>query len=207
MSAQHLPTTWAQSPPPQAVNVRVDPSTALRPISPLIYGLAHAKAEEVASTGATINRWGGNPNTRYNWQVGNAWNSARDWEFRNYGDDGTQGTGPSSVADRFVSDNVHQSLASILTVPSIGWVRALATGSSHRLECRPTGGPRLRAEPWVLSEDTTRASTVRGPAFHHCRERRPQATKASCIRTSGSAPCPALWNRRGRRRSLLCDRQ
>jgi hypothetical protein len=139
---QHLPTTWAQSPAPAAVTIRVDPGQVLRPISPLIYGLAHAKPAEIGSTAATLNRWGGNPNSRHNWQV-NAWNAARDWEFRNYGDDSSQPGGPSSVADRFVADNIRQNVASILTVPSLGWVARSGNKQLASTNVPADGGPAL----------------------------------------------------------------
>ncbi|MBV9323351.1 MAG: hypothetical protein JO352_06145, partial [Chloroflexi bacterium] len=74
------------APPPTSVTITVDPTRVLRPISPLIYGVAHANPEQLIGLGAQLNRWGGNPNTRYNW-VNSAWNAARDWEFRNYGND------------------------------------------------------------------------------------------------------------------------
>ena len=48
-------------------------------ISPYIYGIAG----NVSDTGATARRWGGNPTTRYNWQLGNAYNVGKDWFFEN----------------------------------------------------------------------------------------------------------------------------
>src|SRR5258707_476010 len=74
-----------ESPPPPAVTLRVDATRGLRAISPLIYGVSVANQAQLTATGARLNRWGGNPNTRYNWANGSAWNAARDWEFRNYG--------------------------------------------------------------------------------------------------------------------------
>jgi hypothetical protein len=146
-SVQHYPTSWAQSPPPASVTIRVDPNVALRPISPLIYGLAHAKPEEVASTGATLNRWGGNPNTRYNWQVGNAWNAARDWEFRNYGADQPGSGGPSAVADQFIADNRREQLTSVMTVPSMGWVAKSGSKDLASTGVPAEGGPPLPDSP------------------------------------------------------------
>ncbi len=73
------------NPPPSSIRVQIDASQPLRWISPLIYGVAAGGADELAATGASFNRWGGNPNTRYNWVLGNAWNTARDWQFNNYG--------------------------------------------------------------------------------------------------------------------------
>src|SRR5438105_1102250 len=65
--------------PPSRVTITIDPRRSLRPISPLIYGVAHANPDQLLALGAQLNRWGGNPNTRYNW-VTSSWNAARDYE-------------------------------------------------------------------------------------------------------------------------------
>src|SRR6516165_3249552 len=84
---------------PKLVTVQVDATRMQRPISPLIYGVSVASDDALTATGARLNRWGGNPNTRFNWVQGSAWNAARDWEFRNYGG---PSSGASSTADAFV---------------------------------------------------------------------------------------------------------
>lgn len=119
---QQQPAGWRDSSPPNGVLLQVDVDQILRPISPLIYGVAAANDAELTATGATLNRWGGNPNSRYNWEDGSAWNAARDWEFRNYGADGSQRSAPSQVADQFVATNQAHRVASVITVPSLGWV-------------------------------------------------------------------------------------
>src|SRR3954447_15496992 len=53
----------AAAPPPSSVTITVDPTRTLRPISPLIYGVAHANPDHLLTLGAQLNRWGGNPNT------------------------------------------------------------------------------------------------------------------------------------------------
>ena len=68
------------------------PSTPPRPgppISPLILGFSSAlTADELRDAGISFNSWGGNPATRYNYEIGHAWNHGADFEFRNtnYGD-------------------------------------------------------------------------------------------------------------------------
>ncbi len=57
----------AAGPPPASVTITLDSARILRPISPLIYGVAHANPDQLVALGAQLNRWGGNPNTRYNW--------------------------------------------------------------------------------------------------------------------------------------------
>lgn len=126
--------------PPSAVELRVDTSRALRPISPLIYGVSVASREELQATGAGLNRWGGNPNTRYNWTYGSAWNAARDWEFRNYGG---QPTPPSSVADAMVGLDRSLGVQTVMTVPAIGWVASNGDNDTHSVNVPSIGGPPL----------------------------------------------------------------
>ena len=78
------PATIATIPLDSLANVvvRVDSSATGKPISPFIYGVAFADAATLRALGATVNRWGGNSSTRYNWANGHAWNAARDWDFR-----------------------------------------------------------------------------------------------------------------------------
>src|SRR5688572_16864758 len=79
------------------VTARILAGVPGRPISPLIYGVAAAQPEDMAALRPALHRWGGNPASRYNWELGNAWNSARDWEFRNgtFGNDAAEHRRPS----------------------------------------------------------------------------------------------------------------
>ena len=92
-------------------------------ISPLIYGVGYNElpAPDEAlpwELGATARRWGGNSSSRYNWRLGNAWNTGSDWFFRNVSYGG--GKGPAYA--RFLEENRAHGVASALTVPLIGWV-------------------------------------------------------------------------------------
>jgi hypothetical protein len=86
-----------------------------RPISPLIYGIGGA-GDSPWATGATARRWGGNPTTRYNWQL-NTSNLAKDWFFKNVGDS----SGPPTW-ETFLDENREHGVRSVMTVPTIGWV-------------------------------------------------------------------------------------
>ncbi len=105
------------------VRMRVDCAATPRPISPLIYGIAYDARLDASHThqwelGATTRRWGGNATSRYNWRLGNAWNTANDWFFRNV----SFSADPAFTWERFLDDNhVHQ-VASAVTVPMLGWV-------------------------------------------------------------------------------------
>src|ERR1700682_3399226 len=63
------------------VRLSVDCAGPGHRISPLIYGTAHG-GDGWWLSGTSARRWGGNPNTRYNWELGTAWNTAEDWFFK-----------------------------------------------------------------------------------------------------------------------------
>lgn len=98
--------------------ISVDPSRVTHQISPLIYGVSAASLEYLFASGATVNNWGGNPSTRYNWELGNAWNAGRDWEYRN----GNYGHQSGNVADTFIEETLSADAAIRLSVPTLGWV-------------------------------------------------------------------------------------
>jgi len=94
--------------------------------------MAFAPGDYLSDLKLGANRWGGNDKTRYNWVQGNAVNAARDWEFRNrYASDGTVPPGPSAAADRFVAGDKVRGAATVLTVPTLGWV-ARDTDNGHQ---------------------------------------------------------------------------
>jgi len=100
------------------VTVRVDTSASGNAISPYIYGVSIADEATLRALGATVNRWGGNASTSYNWVNGHAWNAARDWEFRN----GNYGNPSGRVADKFISDSMAAGAMPLMTIPGIGFV-------------------------------------------------------------------------------------
>lgn len=106
------------------VSMEVDATKELGEISPYIYGLAHHTPEHFAQLKIPLSRWGGNAVTRYNWELGNAWNSARDWYFRNgnYGATAPEFRRPSSVADKTIAEAKAAGADTLLTIPAMGWV-------------------------------------------------------------------------------------
>jgi len=130
-----LPSSQAMQGDPSGVEtvlVRVDVRAAGRAISPYIYGVAGADPQTLRDLGATLNRWGGNPSSRYNWVIGHAWNAGRDWEFRNV----NYGNPTGSAADQFVSEALSRGALPLLTVPMIGYVAA-----NDRSDVRSLGVP------------------------------------------------------------------
>jgi hypothetical protein len=88
-------------------------SEPVKPISPLIYGISHG----AFSTGAPAFRIGGNPLTRFNWDLG-VWNTGKDWFFEN---------GKGGSMEEWVGGAASQGVVSAVVVPMIGWVSKDAT--------------------------------------------------------------------------------
>jgi hypothetical protein len=108
--------------PPRPAALSVDCGAAGRPISPLIYGVAmdfmRMSDPSWTELGATARRWGGNITSRYNWRLGNAWNSGADWfhENLNY-------SGRADYSWRhFLRETQAAGLQAAVVVPTIGWV-------------------------------------------------------------------------------------
>jgi hypothetical protein len=108
------------------VRVTVDCRSVATRIDPRIYGFAYYAQGGVEDAAAwaidgTIRRWGGNPTSRYNWELGNAWNTANDWYFENV-------SIPSYVD--FLKSNASHHVKSAVTLPTLGWVAKDTTSSS-----------------------------------------------------------------------------
>ena len=129
------------------VVVQVDLSGPGHPISPYIYGVAGADTKVLKALGATVDRWGGNPSTRYNWAIGHAWNAARDWEFRN----GNYGHPSGSASDQFVAGSMAAGAVPLMTVPSLGFVARNDSNQTHSVGVPRIGGPPLAAGSDAIS--------------------------------------------------------
>jgi hypothetical protein len=99
--------------------VEVDINREVHPISSLIYGLSGGETEYLQELRPTLISWGGNPSTRYNWQLGNAWNAGRDWYYTNVNYGVKDGV---SAADDFLQIAKSLGIATRLAVPTLGWV-------------------------------------------------------------------------------------
>ncbi len=128
LTAEAAPSRAAQQPPAGTAPARTLRLGALcaapaAPISPLIYGIAFDPRRDAHDThqwrlGASARRWGGNPSTRYNWRLGDAWNTANDWFFTNVNYTGQ----PGFAWQRFLDDDRTRGVRSALSVPIQGWV-------------------------------------------------------------------------------------
>ncbi len=113
------------APPVEApIFLEADATRAIGPIHPEIYGMAAPSPEHFAQLNLKLWRWGGNPSTRYNWERGNCWNAARDWQFRNgnYNNAAEADKLPSGVVDKAVAAAKAAGSDSLITIPTMGWV-------------------------------------------------------------------------------------
>ena len=119
------------SPPPPSTNspvvITVDAGLNRHPISPLIYGVAFANSNQLSDLNFTLNRSGGNAETRYNWQI-NAHNRGGDWYFESLADSPAT---PGAAADDFVANSKRAGAEPVLTVPMIGWAPKLGPSRGH----------------------------------------------------------------------------
>jgi hypothetical protein len=103
-------------------------------ISPLIYGIAHGD-DGWSRVSPTARRWGGNPNSRYNWEA-NFNSSASDWYFENR---------PSPPYTQFLADNAAHGTLTALTIPMLGWVAKDGTSYSFPVS---VFGVQKSTDPW-----------------------------------------------------------
>ncbi len=105
----------------------VDASSQGTPISAGIYGIALNSDESTQI--ASLNRWGGDATTSYNWQ-NDAYNSGADWYCANYTWSFSAGSpDPSlkSASDQFIHYDITRKIDTLLTVPITGWVASMPT--------------------------------------------------------------------------------
>jgi uncharacterized protein (DUF2141 family) len=118
-----IPRTAQLNPP---VTIVVDPTVNRHPIDPRIYGASFASPAAITDLGLTLNRWGGNRSTRYNWQM-EFGNTAKDYFFENLDEAGAFGIG---TADSFCDTTRAAGAQPILTIPMIGWTAKDTTNCS-----------------------------------------------------------------------------
>jgi len=115
----------------------VDAGTITHPINPYIYGMnAYTLSETAAkAAGLSINRWGGDATSRYNYQL-DVTSSASDWYFENqFGLAG--GTQSNSSFNAQVTADASIGAKTIGTVPVNGWVAKDGTSCSFPVAAYP----------------------------------------------------------------------
>lgn len=161
----------------QEARLEVQCSGTATPIQPMIYGIAFSSMNDAKSPhqwqlGATARRWGGNPASRYNWQLGNAWNTGSDWYFENV----NHTSNPGFTYDLFLQDNRQQGVRTALTVPILGWVAKDISSAGFPRSAHPdqqsfdqwrpeAGNGKTAAGALIPSGPATRTSVPAPPEF------------------------------------------
>lgn len=100
--------------------ILVDANSQLTPISPDLYGVAFAtESADDSYKVATLDRWGGDSETNYNWQK-DINNSGGDWMCANY-------AGSGNTTDKFVQTSKTRGMNTLMTIPISGWLANVAT--------------------------------------------------------------------------------
>ncbi len=105
-------------------------------ISPYIFGFNYMSSGSLKKAGGTLNRWGGNATTNYNWKE-DADNRGSDWYFLNTSKAGPGAPEKDKQYYQFIEDTFKGGAEPILTIPIIGWVA----------KAPPKGGPELCSFP------------------------------------------------------------
>ncbi|MEO7913118.1 MAG: glycoside hydrolase family 44 protein, partial [Roseiflexaceae bacterium] len=169
--------TPAADPAGSGPALAVDTSADRHAISPLIYGMNFPDPALLNDLGLTVQRWGGNATTRYNWRNDTS-NRASDWFFENVPNENANVAAlpNGSSSDTFVDQGQKAGVKTILTIPLIGWTpksRAISCGfasatypDQHKLDdahgcgdgTTPGGKP-------IVGNNPTDTSQAIGPDF------------------------------------------
>ena len=129
------------------ISIAINASSNRIPISPLIYGVAFAASNQLADLNFTMNRMGGNNETRDNWQI-NAHNLDADWYFESYPD--STSTTPGATVDAFVANSKYGGAQPLITISMIGWMPNLGSGRSILYSYSTNKyGPQTSTDPWL----------------------------------------------------------
>lgn len=139
------------------VAVQIDAMANRHAISPQIYGVAFATSNQLEDLNFSMNRMGGNNETRDNWEI-NAHNLDADWYFESYPDSGN--TTPGNTVDAFVANSKSSGAQPLITVSMIGWMPYLGAGRSI-LYSYSTNlyGPQKSTDPYLPAAGDGLSST------------------------------------------------
>ena len=112
--------------PSISVTIQVDANTNRHTINPLIYGTNYATTAQLLDLNSPLNRQGGNPTTRYNWQL-NADNRASDFYFESIG---SSSNVAGELGDTFIQNTKNGSAQPMLTIPIIDWIAKVGPNRS-----------------------------------------------------------------------------
>ena len=105
-------------------------------ISPYIWGFNYLDSETLKKVGGTVNRWGGNATTNYNWKE-DADNKGLDWYYLNSA--GAYATEKDKRYAKAITDAFSAGSQMIITIPNIrpGWPRRPLPAVRNWLLSRP----------------------------------------------------------------------
>jgi hypothetical protein len=160
--------TQAQGPSADLTCTISRPPVSLQ-ISPDIYGLAAPSLATVASWKVPLIRWGGNTAECYNWQLGNAWNTGKDWFFENVAIE-------PHAWQNFLERGERTGAHVILNLPLIGFVAKDTTSHSFSIKkygvqqqhdlSRPDAGNGVRSDGKpVVGNDRADSAIAANPEF------------------------------------------
>jgi hypothetical protein len=110
-----------------SVSIGIDAGADQHAINPNIYGVSYATTAQISDLNLTLNRYGGNTTSTYNWQA-NADNQGADYYFESLQDSG--GSTPSGSPDGFISRTQTGGAQPLITIPTMGWVAKLGPGAA-----------------------------------------------------------------------------
>ncbi|MGA9780228.1 MAG: glycoside hydrolase family 44 protein, partial [Verrucomicrobiia bacterium] len=129
------------------VAIAIDALANRHAISPIIYGTAFATSNQLSDLNFTMNRMGGNNETRDNWQI-NAHNLDADWYFESYPD--SSSTVPGATVDAFVANSKYGGAQPLITISMIGWMPMLGSGRSILYSYSTNKyGPQTSTDPYL----------------------------------------------------------
>jgi len=121
--------------PSSTTSIVVDAKSQGTVISSGIYGVAFNNDDSMQL--ASLNRWGGDATSSYNWQI-DVSNAGDDYNCANYKgrfDAPTPDPALTSSSDQFVHYNIAQKADTLMTIPITGWVASMATPNPGTPNC------------------------------------------------------------------------
>ena len=119
------PVTVTQAGTPVTVNI--DTLVNRHTISSFVYGGNVSSATNVADSGTTLGRWGGNASSTYNWQL-HTYNADADYYWEDYN---TGGSGAQGDSVQFVTDVQNAGSHALTTMATLGWAAQSAENGSN----------------------------------------------------------------------------
>ncbi|MGH7979777.1 MAG: glycoside hydrolase family 44 protein, partial [Limisphaerales bacterium] len=116
-----------------------------------------ATSNQLGDLNFTMNRMGGNNETRDNWQI-NAHNLDADWYFESYPD--SSSTTPGNTVDNFVANSKNGGAQPMITISMIGWMPYLGPGRGILYSYSTNKyGPQTGTDPYLPAAGNGISST------------------------------------------------